>query len=337
MNACMEVQQKLDAVPNTLIDPALFGARSSKLRRASDQTNSTEERLETPHPTPPRLRGGNVGLGIAVGENTDTFYHKKPDLVPVTNRKRSFPEPMKPPLPRKSSRETRGQRDAYNVDHLAPYIKPDFQKKHNPEPNLKVFQSGNAAYAVPTPPPDDQPLLTRSFSRNQSLENLASVSSSMTSASSAWTTPNTSFSSDSMATSFSSSTGGTDTTIRAPFDKSTDSYHAGRSAIQSEADSDEWDQFYRAQTLQPPQRDSSMSHPTTHHRPTKPIFDWMDIDSKHTSGDRANNNDTSMAPPPGPFKQMSPTRSLEEQVAGRLHSHSPFGMIALVEYFSAIC
>lgn len=336
-DAFSEAQKDLDTSLLSTTNAIPHTRPTARVRRTSEQTSSTEERFETPPTIPPRLRGGIVGLGI--GANEDNFYHKKSELVPVTNKKRSYPEPTKPPLPRKTSRETRSQRDAYNVDHLTPTANPDNQKKQNQELDLKLFHTGNAAYAVPTPPPGDKPIFSVPRA-NRSFDNLTSVSSSMMSASNAWTTPNTSFSSDSMATSFSSSTGGTETTIRASADTSWDSLLARKSAMQFEADENEWDYIYQAQTIKPPKINSTISCPTqgapsnamSLHKPNKSTIDLIENDSGSTIARTGKSKEASMAPPPGPFKRIYPTQSLEEQVADRLDSHSPFGTVTLIKY-----
>lgn len=303
---------KTDAAPIFPISATSGSVSNPKSRRLSNQTSFTEEKFETPATTPPQLRGGHVGMGIGVEDSADDFYRKNPELVPVMNRKRFHPEPMKHPLPRKVSRETRS-RDVYNVDHLAPTTKPS--------------NVSGSAFIMPTPPPNDQPFFTRSFSRNQSAENLTSISSSMTNASSVCTSANTSFTSDSMATSFTSSTGGdTDTTIRPMSDKSWNSRLPGKSAMQSEADENEWEQFYQAQAIKPPHMKSTTSYPIQGMAFEK----TSDQQAHEPQNDPMNEEpikDTTMAPPLGSMRSAPPPTSLEKQVADRLRLHSPFGNI----------
>lgn len=73
-----------------------------------------------------------------------------------------------------------------------------------------------------------------------SFDNTASISSSMTSASSAWTSPNTSFSARSLATSFDASVDGTDTTIRGFWDNPSRPPLLRHSVSGSESDVAKW-------------------------------------------------------------------------------------------------
>lgn len=315
-----DIQHK-DAKPMSLTSTTSHVVPKSRERRISNRTSSTEEKFETPPTTPPRLMGANIGLGIGVEDSTAAFYDRYSELVPVMSRKRSYPESMKPPLPRKVSREQRS-RDVYNADHL--------------EPTTEPYDSSSSTFIMPTPPLNDQPFFTRPLGRYQSNEHLTSISSSMTSASSAWTTPNTSFGSDSMATSFSSSMGGgTDTTIRPMSDKLWDSHDPKYSAMQSEADSSEWEHFYQAQMTEAPRRNTTTFHPQPLDRPTNSGPDAMEIDSASIHAGIASK--PSMPPPPGSRNQLSPTTSLEKEVAARLHTHSPFGTLTPTNYALQVC
>ena len=162
-------------------------------------TSPTDDKFETPPSTPPKT--GRIGLGIDSpgSEMPEAFYYDKPELVSVTNRKRSFADCMEPPTPCKSSRETRIHCAGYSRDNLAPAT----ERSDKSFTNL----AGN------TPPPDEKTWFTFARTGSQSLINFASVSSSITTASPAWTSPNTSFCSTSVATSFGSNADDTNSTM----------------------------------------------------------------------------------------------------------------------------
>ena len=322
-----EVEKNMNVVANLLIDPALRTALSSNTRRASNQTSSTNSRFETPPTSPSPLRGGNVGLVIGVVDDPRDLEPRNSESLSGTNRKRSFPGSMKPPMPRKSSRETRAQRAVHNDDYTAHKIDAKLQAPHSTLPKLDPFQPTKLANAVPTPPPDHQSIFKYPYTRKKSAENLTSVSSSMTSASSALTTPNTSFSADSMATSFSASAGGdvSDTTMRPVFDRSSTSFSASKRPVRSEADSDEWDQFYQAQDVKRPQVTSFECLPRTDEGIS--ISNVMYDNVAAPSGAKISATGIAMVAPFVPLQQPPAPLSLEGRAIERLHSQSPFGKV----------
>ena len=190
---------------------------------------SPEDKFETPPSTPPNAR--SVDLDTDARSEFPSFYHKEPEGIPISTRKRSFPESMKPPMPRKMSRDTRSHGASNSIGHLQPNNKPAQQ-----------IHRGTVPYFLP----ENATSFHSSSSTDRSSENLASMSTSFTSVSTPWTSPNTSFHSESMATSFSSDTGATDSTIRASFGMSRASLN-GKLALQSEANETAWDGFNRAQ------------------------------------------------------------------------------------------
>ncbi len=280
----------LDEVARSSI-PTACAVTDARLRQTSAPASPSEDKFETPPSTPPK----SVELGIdALGsEFPASFYQEKPELIPMTTRKRSCPEPMKPPMPRKMSRDTRSHAAAYSIDYL--------------QPNNKPAQQIHRSTAVTNPPPENATSFPSSSSTNRSSENLASMSTSFTSVSTPWTSPNTSFHSDSMATSFSSDTGGTDSTIRASF-VSRDSLN-GKLALQSEANMNPWDDVNRAQGL----------------AITDAGCDLMEIDLETNIPSR-----TLVKPglqsmeSLGGVGSKSAVSDLESLLTERLHSYSPF-------------
>lgn len=168
---------------------------------------SDDDVFETPPTTRPPSNKAGVGLGIGLDKQFSdprSFFPPKTELAGITNKKRpcSDAQPMKPPPMRRVSRE-----------------KPDLQSDVNS--------------AVPTPPPDVHGFSSRSLDLSRSFDNISTVSSSMTSASPAWTSPNTSFCSESLATSFESTAEETDTTIRPSFSRGRSRYPSDQSSLWS--------------------------------------------------------------------------------------------------------
>ena len=262
---------------------------TSEPRGTSAQTSPTDDKFETPPSTPPKTK--NIGPGIdALGSRLpDSFNHKRPELVTVTNRKRSIPEPIKPSMPRKVPRDTRS-RVAYNVDHLAPTAKPVDQMN----------------VAGPTTPLEDNPYFTGALRMDRSFE---SISSSMTSATPAWTSRNTSFCADSLATSFSSTTDDTDTTIGASFTMPGSSLFSGNSTLQSETNTVAWDKINQAKVSV-----------------AKSVSDHMGVDSESTvtfTTAAASNFESNKS---GKVEVKTTSDSdVESLLVERLLSHSPFG------------
>ena len=193
---------------------------------------SPEDKFETPPSTPPNARSVDLETD-APGSEFPAFYHREPESVPTSARKRSFPESMKPPMPRKMPRETCSHGASTSIGHLQP----------NNKPAQQVYR-GTVPYFLP----EKSASFTSSSNTDRSPENLASMSTSFTSVSTPWTSPNTSFHNESMATSFSSDTGATDSTIRASFGMSRNTFN-GKLALQSEANDTAWDGFDRPQGL----------------------------------------------------------------------------------------
>lgn len=146
--------------------------------------------FETPPTTPPLLHKAAVRLGIGFEQIADPrgAFPLKPVPSDINKKKRPYSDaqPMKPPPMRRISREKSNVRS-------------------------------NANSAVPTPPPESHGFISRSLDLSRSFDNISSVSSSMTNASPAWTSPNTSFCSESLATSFESTADDTDATVRPSF------------------------------------------------------------------------------------------------------------------------
>ena len=225
-----EVIDLLDEVARSRIPTVVSDLRVRKTSAPA----SPEDKFETPPSTPPNGKSLDSETDASDSEHTASFYHRKPEVIPISTRKRSFPESMKPPMPRKMSRDLRSHGAAYSIDNL--------------QPNNKPAQQVPRTTAVPNPFPESATSFASSSSTNRSSENLASMSTSFTSVSTAWTSPNTSFHGDSMATSFNSDTSGTDLTLRASFGRSRGNLN-GKLALQSEANMTAWDDVNRAQGL----------------------------------------------------------------------------------------
>lgn len=135
--------------------------------------------FETPPTTPPPSNTEKQP------SDSRAFPPPNTELCGINKKKRpcSDVQPMKPPPMRRLSREK------FNV--------------HN-----------DRNTAAPTPPPEAYGFLSRSRDMSGSFDNISTISSSITSASPAWTSPNTSFCTESLATSFDSTAQETDTTIR---------------------------------------------------------------------------------------------------------------------------
>lgn len=253
---------------------------------------SPEDKFETPPSTPPNARSVDLDTD-APGSEFPSFYHKEPEGIPISTRKRSFPESMKPPMPRKMSRETRNHGASNSIGHL----------QQNNKPAQQVYRG-----AVPYFLPENAASFTSSSSTGRSSENLASMSTSFTSISTPWTSPNTSFHSESMATSFGSDTGGADPTIRASFGMSRNSLN-GKLALQSEANENAWDGFDRAQGL----------------TMTDPDCDPMDIDLETNIASRT------LVKPSLQSKETlggvgvdAADSDFKSQLSERLHLYTPF-------------
>ena len=252
---------------------------------------SPEEKFETPPSTPPNARSVDL-VTDAPGSEFPASYYKKPE-IPISTRKRSFPESMKPPMPRKMSRDTRSHDASNSIGHLQPINKP-----------VQQIQRGTVPYFLP----ENATHFTSSSNTDRSSENLASMSTSFTSVSTPWTSPNTSFNSESLATSFSSDTGGTDSTIRASFGMSRASLN-GKLALQSEANETAWDGFDRVQGL--PITDTGC--------------DPMDIDLETNTASRTLGKDSLQSKESLRGVGLEAAESdFKSQLTERLHLYSPF-------------
>ena len=157
-----------------------------------DKDSCMDEKFVTPPTTPLWSRQPEAGLGIRLDEQSRVQDHfqptsdaRPPDGTTHTSKKRSLPEAeaMRPPPIRKVSREKNSAQGEYN-------------------------------YAAPTPHPDPHYFWSRSFTSSRSTDMVPSMTSSFSGTSPTWTSPNTSFCSDSAATSFDSAADETDTTIK---------------------------------------------------------------------------------------------------------------------------
>lgn len=175
-------------------DP-LSGSVPGEPQQDGEIMPTDDELFETPPSTPPDSKRNVIGLGIGLeGQTNDSGRRSssKPENGIVNNKKRPYSdsEPMKPPPSRRVSRD-----------------RPSGRRESN--------------CAGPTPPPDSYNFKPHSFDS-------ISVSSSMTSASPAWTSPNTSFCADSLATSFDSTADETDITVRPFLGPKRQSYSPGQ-------------------------------------------------------------------------------------------------------------
>lgn len=179
---------------------SLCGSVSLALQKDLEIPLTEDEHFETPPTTPPHSKKDAIGLGIGLEGQKNGLGRRSPqefENATLNNKEATIfdSEPMKPPPMRRVSRE-----------------KPSGRSELND--------------AVPTPPPEIYDIKPRSLSMAHSFDSI-SVSSSMTSASPAWTSPNTSFCADSLATSFDSTTDETDTTVRPPFGQPRKRYPSG--------------------------------------------------------------------------------------------------------------
>ena len=157
-----------------------------------EMDSPVHEEFKTPPTSPPWSNQVDIGLGINLKDRAEAHQESKSGALAhaatldfKSSKKRPLEdlEPMPPPPTPKVSREK-------ERDQFIP------------------------RYAAPTPPPQNYHFLSRSSSSSRSFDNSISVSSSFTSASPAWTSPNTSFCASSVATSFDSNSEDTDTTVR---------------------------------------------------------------------------------------------------------------------------
>lgn len=202
------------AVPHGPSVTTMYAA--DKTVGSSDTTESFEDRYQTPPDSPSKISESQRARPIPKQQSPSVFHTSSKERQnsrpkegqayegiissPVTkrqdhltksleqSRKRSFPELPKPDLPRKVSRD--------NADHRSASV-------NQVQPITGTRNVGDAEFHVTRSNIKGR---TRSFQKSCSTGSLTSMSSSgATMATSAWTTPNTSFLTETPATSFSSS------------------------------------------------------------------------------------------------------------------------------------
>lgn len=198
----------------------------------ADKRESEEEEYQTPPTTPPALASNKTTTNdLQVSEN---LYFRRPDPIalprPSVARKRPLEEPNKPLVPRKISRgrQDNGSLTSYNAHHLSP---------------LKSSAEARALQNIPLRVAEDTkqvPHFLRSYNSFSSTTSLSmktgsslawpSAISSQTTASTAKTTPNTSFRTESPGTSFEC----TDTDLRTSFHDEDSKYAFSEATIKFE-------------------------------------------------------------------------------------------------------
>lgn len=187
-------------------------ATANPFRITLPPLESADEEFQTPPTSPLLAKSRDAGRGIPVEQmqwleipKDEAYFHQKYDLVrlpepSVSGRKRSFPEPIKPPEPRKVSRD--GMDDQYPrhyvVNNMSPIMTPITREEERP--SFPGFFGDNKK-----PLPHKQDL-------HLSVDSIASTTTSTATASPAWRSPNVSFNSNSTTTSFTSSADGSDLT-----------------------------------------------------------------------------------------------------------------------------
>jgi len=257
-------------------------------QKTSGTTQPDDDCFETAPTTPPPSKRDSVGLGIGLDEqvrDSRSFSSPKPKLGAIDNKKRpcSGAEPMNPPPMRGISRE-----------------------KCNVQSDLK--------YAVPTPHLDGYGSMSRPLDLSRSFDNISSISSSMTSVSPAWTTPNTSFCSDSLAKSLDFTAEETDTTVRPSFGQFRSRYSSDQSSLWSVRDSKDGRQTGSNVSLGP-------ALPAPDCLPTRPAVVEPNIDA--SSAMDLDMTDVAM---PSMERQGGTSPSMLTNLAKRLISQSPFGI-----------
>ena len=173
--------------------------------------DSVDEEYQTPPTSPLLSKSGDVRSDIPVSlessENPkdDTYFRRKYDpvwLPPswLPGKKRPPPDPIKPLGSRKISRDGKSNNvpSHYNVNYMSPITVSISNEVDKRGLHVPVIDD-----KTPFPPTQD---LARSF------DSIMSATTSMTSTSKAWRSPNISFTTDSAMTSFTSSTDGSDLT-----------------------------------------------------------------------------------------------------------------------------
>lgn len=182
---------------------------------ASGQTSPADEEFETPPTSPSHPTTSNVGLGITKAPNEPLEQPATSlDRQPQDSRGSSIWR-QQPLVNTDVFDKIKSSVQLTNISRKRPCVESEPMKpppKRFPSHERQSLQ-GRIGAAIPTPPPDNHPFMSRSLSSTRSFDDI-SVSSSFTSHSPAWTSPNTSFCADSMATSFDSAVDETDTTMR---------------------------------------------------------------------------------------------------------------------------
>ena len=154
-----------------------------------------------------------------------------------------------------------------------------------------------------------------------SSETKTSVSSSMTNVSSAWTTPNTSFSARSLATSFDASVDGTGTTIRGSWENPSRPPLLGHSVSGSESDVVNWYEVEKSNGTTDKIRAPS---------------DPMDLDSE-SSETNGNALKAETLYQPREVEAQTSETIVHELLAARLRANCPFGEdVQLLHLYSSL-
>ena len=212
-NEMVELMANADAMNMSSTVPTLAEYARKACESAISEHSSSDDAFETPPTSPPLHRSSSLGVS--------------------TDRKRSHPDSIPATLSRIVSRKTSNEKSAQEVSGLTAsndrsvMTGTDFELLqssylHSPR---KIGPTRPLDRASATILPKSQHHIPRQPARNNSFEsesarlvasfdNTASLSNSMTTASSAWTSPNTSFSSRSLVTSFDTSIDGIDSTTR---------------------------------------------------------------------------------------------------------------------------
>ena len=154
-----------------------------------------------------------------------------------------------------------------------------------------------------------------------SFEAKTSVSSSMTSVSSAWTTPNTSFSARSLATSFDASVDGSDTAMRGSWENPSRPHLLDHSISGSESDVANWYEI-----------EASKGSTGKKRAPSDP----MDLDSE-SSAINGNALKAETLYLPREVEAQTSETIIRELLAARLRANPPFGnVVPLLMFYSSL-
>lgn len=304
-----ELLVNIDAMNNSsaIPTPAAYPRKAGEAAKL-EQSSSSEDTFETPPTTPP--------------------LRKRSSLGPSTDRKRSHPDSMQAPPSRHVSRKTSSEKSAQEVSgsillrELSQTARTDFkllqsiyqQYSKKADPTLPPDKNSTAMitksqYAYPRQPAQSRNPESEPAKFFGSFDNTTSVSSSMTSASSTWTSPNTSFSVRSLATSFDASVDGTDTAVRGSWDNPSRPPLLSHSLSGSESDVAKW-------------YENEASKVSTD-KPRAPS-DPMDLDYEFVVTDKNASKAESLYLPRQIEAKTSET-VVGALLAGRLQENPPFG------------